>query len=203
MSLQERIRGDKTNHSSHQSRYEYKQGLLKKVAKAHSYGVSVAIVIVSEGRVSCSEQLVTGLASAQDSMVRSLLAKVSRAMAKTIRSCPKLLAQTASEAAVQQLKKQKRHRKGTSRVPLGHDEGQAAEQPSAAANEASDAELLRGSEDAGTASGAEAAARDAARPPQPGQPQHPVVAACTHPTQPHSCPAKLSMRPLCQCCHMQ
>ena len=56
MSLQEMIRGDKTNHSSHQSRHEYKQGLLKKVAKAHSYGVSVAIVIVSECRVSCSEQ---------------------------------------------------------------------------------------------------------------------------------------------------
>ena len=89
-------------------------------------------------------------------------------MTKTIKSCLKLLAQTASEAAVQQLKKQKRHRKGTSRMPLGHDEGQAAEQPSAAASEASDAELLRGSEAAGNGSGADAAASDAARPLQQG-----------------------------------
>ena len=89
-------------------------------------------------------------------------------MTKIIKSCPKHIAQTASEAAVQQLQRQKRRNKGTSRTPLGAWESQAAEKPPAAASEASDAELLRGSEAAGAASGTEAAVSDKARPPQQG-----------------------------------
>ena len=56
-------------------------------------------------------------------------------------------------------------------------EGQAAEQPPASASETSHAELLRGSQAAGTASEFELAASDAARPVQQGERLMPAVAA--------------------------
>ena len=120
MSLEEKIRGDKTNHNSIQSRWSYKKGLLQKAAAAHNHGVSVAIVVMWESCPSNSKSLVTGLAAAQKNLVMPLLAKVTTTMAGIIKSCPKQLAETASEAAVQQLKQQKRPKKGPSRTPLGH-----------------------------------------------------------------------------------
>ena len=99
-------------------------------------------------------------------------------MADTIKSSIRQLKQQVSEA--QQQKQQKRRKKGTSRTPLAHGESQAAEQPSVAASEASDAELLRGSQAAGTASATEVAASDAARTLQQGQLHRPAVAPRTH-----------------------
>lgn len=68
-------------------------------------------------------------------------------------------------------------------------EGQAAEQPPKAADKAGNAELLYGSQAAGTADSTEVSAIEAAGPLHPGQPHHPAAAArsrCQH-SQPNSC----------------
>ena len=122
MSLGERIRGDKKKHNSVQSRWSYKKSLLRKAAAAHKHGVSVVTVVMSKSRPGNNESLLTGLVAAQNNLVMPLLARVTNAMTGIIKSCPKHIAQTASEAAVQQRQQQKRHKKGTSRTPLGHGE---------------------------------------------------------------------------------
>ena len=177
-SLKERMANDKANHSAVKGRSNFMDKLMEKAAKAPKYNVSMALVVFSDCRPGLGRLAVAGLCGAAQSKVIPLLDDITWLMAGTVESSIRQLKQQVSES--QQEKRQKRGKKGTSRTPLGQDESQAAEQPPAAASEASDAELLRGSKAAGTASGTVVAPSVAARPLQQGQLHHPAVAAPTH-----------------------
>ena len=195
-SLEERRAVDRANHAADAKRSRYFTRLMKTVADAHTCEVSLAVVAISNRQPNANiKKAVVGLAATQQTKVMPHLAKIRKIMAKTVRACVMGIAEQASEAALQPRKQRNGRKNGASRMLLEHGEGQAAEQPSPAADDANDAELLRGSQAAGTASGTEMAAGDAARPVQQGQPHHPAVAARTHCR--HSCTLIL---PCCQCC---
>ena len=79
MSLEERVKGDKANHNSDQSRHCVEKALLEKVAEAPEHHVNVAIVLMSNFGTACSEELVTTLAAVQANKVKPL-AKVTKAL---------------------------------------------------------------------------------------------------------------------------
>ena len=195
-SLKERMANDRANHNAAKSRSGFMDKLLEKAASAPKHNVSLAVVVFSDCPPSKGRLAVTGLGGAAASNVMPLFDEIRWVVPDTIKSSIRQLKQQFSEA--QQQKQLKRRKNGTSRTPLGHGESQAAEQPPAAASEASDAELLCGLQAAGTASRTEVAASDAARSLQQGQLHHHVVAAHTHCR--HSCTIVL---PCCQSCRVR
>ena len=172
---EERRAADRANHAADAKRSRYFTKLMVTVAKAHECDVSLAVTAFSNSRPNSNiREAVVGLAGTQRSKVMPHLAKIRRVMAATVKACVRDLAQQASEPALQPQKQRKGHKKGPLRTRLGRGEGPSAEQPPAAENEACDAELLRGSQAAGTAEWTVETAGDAARPLQQGQPHPPA-----------------------------